>query len=383
MASSATSEGPGIFTRLRLASPKTSVSKEPNALRIGILGAANIAPDALINPAKLMRDIVVVSVAARDENKAKAYAARYGIPNTHPSYDALLSDPAIDCIYNPLPNGLHFEWTQKALQAGKHVLLEKPSASNATQTKKLFELAKEKNLILLEAYHYRFHPASTFFRDLIQQHVKEGYPLTRLYSRMTLGTIFPADDIRFQYSLAGGVFMDCGSYTVNATRFFSGLEIESIESATPKIIGEQVDGRMDVIANMKTPQPLQDGQKLQASLMASLTDPWLSFKTWKQLFPMFIAETDAKIFTFGVWVMPNLYHYMTVKDKATGKSETIKRYDSGHSTYYYQLEAFVKAIKSGGNDIQSIPGWVSGEDSVANMEVIDKVYLKAGLKVRE
>ncbi|KAF9342094.1 hypothetical protein BGX26_008379, partial [Mortierella sp. AD094] len=76
----------------------------PSIVKIGILGAANIAPPALINPAKNMSSIIVVSIAARDENKAKAFATKHGIPNTHPSYDAIVNDPNIDCIYNPLPN---------------------------------------------------------------------------------------------------------------------------------------------------------------------------------------------------------------------------------------------------------------------------------------
>ncbi|KAF9351348.1 hypothetical protein BGX26_010640, partial [Mortierella sp. AD094] len=78
------------------------------------------------------------------------------------------------------------------------------------------------------------------------------------------------------------------------------------------------------------------------------------------------------------------YHYLTVKDKATGKSENLpKVYGEGYSTYRYQLEAFVKAVKSGGKDVESIPGWVTGEDSVLNMAAIDAVYTKAGMKLRE
>src|SRR5512144_341678 len=95
-------------------------------LRIGVLGAAKITPMALLRPARAVREAAVVAVAARDEQRARRFAAKHGIARVHPTYDALLADPEIDAVYNPLPNGLHCEWTIKALQAGKHVLCEKP-----------------------------------------------------------------------------------------------------------------------------------------------------------------------------------------------------------------------------------------------------------------
>jgi predicted dehydrogenase len=124
-------------------------------LRFGILGAANIAPPALINPAISHPEAEVYAVAARDPQRAQAYARKHGIPKVHTSYDALIHDPEIDAVYNPLPNGLHYEWTMKALEAGKHVLLEKPAANTAEETKQMFELAERKGLVLLEAFHYR------------------------------------------------------------------------------------------------------------------------------------------------------------------------------------------------------------------------------------
>eukprot|EP01117_Protostelium_nocturnum_P011101 TRINITY_DN402_c0_g1_i2.p1 TRINITY_DN402_c0_g1~~TRINITY_DN402_c0_g1_i2.p1 ORF type:complete len:200 (-),score=60.96 TRINITY_DN402_c0_g1_i2:604-1203(-) len=153
-------EEPGFFTRIyREFVKKDATPKEEKAIRIGILGAANIAPFALIKPASQMNNVTIVSVAARDPKKAEEFARKHEIPNTHPDYQSLLQDPNIDAIYNPLPNGLHFEWTKRALEAGKHVLLEKPSCSNADQTRELVKLAKEKNLVLLEACHYKHHPA--------------------------------------------------------------------------------------------------------------------------------------------------------------------------------------------------------------------------------
>ncbi|KAF9434997.1 hypothetical protein BGZ76_007084 [Entomortierella beljakovae] len=375
----ATQPSPGLFARIKISNPKNAVAKDADALRIGILGAANIAPVALINPAKSMRSINVVSVAARNETKAKEFATKHGIPNTHPSYDALINDTSIDCIYNPLPNGLHFEWTKKALEAGKHVLLEKPATSNEDQAKELFAFAKEKNLVLLEAFHYRFHPAGIQFRQLIKDHVASGHPLQKVKSVLSLPKIFSKDDIRFNIGLAGGALMDCGCYTVNSIRYFSGLEVESVEKAAAMIVSEEIDGRMVAELNLK----YEDGTNVKAELIASLANSWFSLQTYREILPSFTAETDDKIFSFGVFVMPGFYHYISITDKATGKTETLpKNYSEGYTTYRYQLEAFVKAVKSGGNDVSSIPGWVTGEDSAANMAVIDSIYKKAGLKIR-
>src|SRR3989442_1693010 len=97
-----------------------------DVLRFGILGAARIAPMALVKPARGVAGVSVVAVAARDPERARRFAARHGIPRVAPSYEALLADPEVDAIYNPLPNALHARWTIRALEAGKHVLCEKP-----------------------------------------------------------------------------------------------------------------------------------------------------------------------------------------------------------------------------------------------------------------
>src|SRR5262249_7810143 len=95
-------------------------------IRIGILGAARIAPTALTRPARGVPEVEVAAIAARDISRAEAFARKHKIPKVHPSYQALLEDPKIDAIYNPLPNSLHAPFTIRALEAGKHVLCEKP-----------------------------------------------------------------------------------------------------------------------------------------------------------------------------------------------------------------------------------------------------------------
>ncbi|MEY2460695.1 MAG: hypothetical protein QOG30_2525, partial [Acidimicrobiaceae bacterium] len=122
-------------------------------LRIGILGAAKIAPPAMIKPARRVDEVEVVAVAARDKAKATKYATKHGIGRVYESYDALLADPDIDAVYNPLPNGLHGKWTIAALEAGKHVLCEKPFTMNAAEAEEVVAAAERTGRRVVEAFH--------------------------------------------------------------------------------------------------------------------------------------------------------------------------------------------------------------------------------------
>src|SRR5437879_5789170 len=131
-----------------------------DVVRIGILGAARTSANALIGPAGRSGDAVVSAVAARDPLRAKEYAAKHKIPKVADGYAELLADPEIDAIYNPLPNGLHGRWTIAALEAGKHVLCEKPFTANADEARQVAEVAQLTGLVVMEAFHYRYHPVA-------------------------------------------------------------------------------------------------------------------------------------------------------------------------------------------------------------------------------
>ena len=110
-------------------------------MRIGVLGAARITPNAVLAPAADNPDVEVVAVAARDETTARRFADEHGIARVLPDYEALLADPDVDVVYNPLPNGLHGRWTIAAIEAGKHVLCEKPFAANAEEARRVADVA--------------------------------------------------------------------------------------------------------------------------------------------------------------------------------------------------------------------------------------------------
>ena len=118
-------------------------------VRIGTLGAARIAPGALIKPARKVADAEVVAVAARDPARAEKFARKHKIPKVHATYDDVIGDPDVDAIYNPLPNGLHAEWTLKAITAGKHVLCEKPFTSNAAEAEQVAAAADGSGLVVI------------------------------------------------------------------------------------------------------------------------------------------------------------------------------------------------------------------------------------------
>ena len=191
---------------------------------------------AIIQPAQSHPEVIIAAIAARDQVKANAYAKKWDIPTVHTSYQALLDDPAIDAVYIPLPNGLHFEWALKSLQAGKHVLLEKPSTSNAIEAECLFRsdfLTQRRGTengsrpVLLEAVHTAFHPAFKRFLELIEPaNVVEGYATLELIK----GFVNLDGDIRMDYDLSGGSLMDCGAYAILAIRqIFQEEPLECVE----------------------------------------------------------------------------------------------------------------------------------------------------------
>src|SRR4051812_26362793 len=210
-------------------------------LRIGILGAARIAPAALIRPARRVDEVEVAAVAARDRSKAERFAGKHGIPTVHDSYESLLADPSIDAIYNPLPNGLHGRWTIAALEAGKHVLCEKPFTANAEEAEAVAAVGARTGRTLMEAFHYRYHPLVS--RVLLIIASGEIGAVERVETAMCF-PLSKASDIRWQLALAGGATMDAGCYAIHMARTFAGGEPEVVRaSALTRSPG--VDRRMD------------------------------------------------------------------------------------------------------------------------------------------
>ena len=180
---------------------------------------------ALLKPAKTVPEVAIVGIAARDRARAEKVASKHDIAQVYDSYDALIAAPDIDAIYNPLPNGLHGRYTIAALEAGKHVLCEKPFTANAEEAEKVAAVADRSGKVVMEAFHYRYHPLVTRLLEIIAS--GELGDIKRIETRMC----FPLPllrDIRYQLDLAGGALMDAGCYAIHQLRTLAGAEPEVV-----------------------------------------------------------------------------------------------------------------------------------------------------------
>jgi len=322
-------------------------------IRIGVLGAAAIVPMALTKPARSVPESKVVAIAARDPKRAAAFAHKHHIARVHQTYNDLLADPNIDAIYNPLPNGLHAEWTIRALKAGKHVLCEKPFASNASEAQEMAKVAAETGLVLSEAFAYRYHPLAARMQEISNsgelgkiQHIDAQFcfllPLT--------------NNIRFQYNLGGGSLMDNGCYPVSLIRYLADAE-PHVDSAHARLFSPQVDSAMT--ANLS----FADGRT------ARLTCDMLSPALFRSIVRV---QGEAGTLTVINPYHPHWFHWLRVRGRNGSRFEHVR----GENTYTLQLRAFIKAIR-GEVKLNTDPA-----DAVSNMRLIDSIYEEAGLKQR-
>jgi predicted dehydrogenase len=164
----------------------------------------------------------VIAVASRDADRAEAYARAQGIERAYGSYDALLEDADVEAVYIPLPNSMHVEWTLRALEAGKHVLCEKPFSRRPEDVERAFDLADSAGLVLSEGFMYRHHPQTAKLGQLVADGVVGRLRLVRAAFSFPLASTHGADDARFRSDLDGGALMDVGCYCINAIRFLAG-----------------------------------------------------------------------------------------------------------------------------------------------------------------
>ena len=199
-------------------------------MRLGLLSTAAINGEILAAAAETDR-VDVVAVGSRDAARAAAYAAERGIPRAHGSYDDLLTDADVDAIYVSLPNGLHHEWTMRALAAGKHVLCEKPYTRHPHEVEEAYAAADAAGLVLMEAFMYRHHPQT----HTIARLAREGAlgRVVAVFARFTF-PLHDLSDVRALPELDGGAMMDVGCYCISGIRLVAGEPIA--------VLAEQVTG---------------------------------------------------------------------------------------------------------------------------------------------
>jgi predicted dehydrogenase len=325
-------------------------------LRIGVLGAARISSLSIVGPAAATGHRLV-AVAARDRRRAETFAAEHGVERVVDTYDDLVSDPEIDVVYNPLPNGLHGPWNVRALRAGKHVLSEKPSASNAIEAVAVQQEVHTAGTTFMEAFHYLFHPVTRRLMD-----IAESGELGRIEHVATMVAVPapPDDDPRWSLALAGGAVMDLGCYSLHAQRM-----VGRFAGGSPQVVSARAGtrtGRPDVDEWLDADLAFPGGATGSARCH-------MAYRQVDMTFRIVGSEGEAIVHNF---VQPHVDDRLTVTTGDGSRTESL----GSRSSYTYQLEAFAAAVREG------VPLPIDSDDAVANMRLIDATYEAAGLSPR-
>jgi len=318
-------------------------------IRWGILSTAKIGVVKVIPAMKKSGNGEVTAIASRTLAKARNAASQLGIPKAYGSYEELLSDPDIDAVYNPLPNHLHVPWSLKALEAGKHVLCEKPVAMNAAEATALIRAAaSHPSLKVMEAFMYRLHPQWIKAKSLTDQGTIGR--LRTVHSFFSYYNIDP-ENIRNKADIGGGGLMDIGCYCISLSRFLFGKE--------PSRVSGMVENDPMTATDVLTSGMLDFGEGSATFTCATQLIPY-------QRVTIFGTEGRIEI-EIPFNAPPDKTTRLWLHDK-TGIQEYL--FDPCDQ-YTVQAEEFAKAI------IEKTPVPTGLEDAVANMKVIDAILKSA------
>ena len=322
-------------------------------IKFGTISTANITPRALINPCIDEPKAQVMSIAARSKDRAEDFARWHGISRVYDSYEEIIADDETNAFYNPLPISMHKEWTIKALRAGKHVLCEKSFASNALEAKEMEAAGAETGLVLMDAFHYRYHPVFIRAKEIMES--GEIGKVERINAAFHVPVSDP-DNIRMNYNLGGGVTMDIGCYPISWVRHLVGDE-PSVTSTELEVGPPNVDTFLE--AEFVFPSGIE----------ARISGDMRSSVAFRMEFEVIGEEGRLHVRNP---LIPQIGHLIEVTQKDTSRRETCDR----RPTYSYQLDAFIDAI-----DNQSSL-FTDAADAVKQMSVIDQCYEAAGLPQR-
>jgi xylose dehydrogenase (NAD/NADP) len=310
-------------------------------LRWGLLSTANINGKRLGSGHG-----GIVAVASRSAGRAEAFAREHGLERAHGSYEALLADPDVDAVYNPLPNSMHVDWSIRALEAGKHVLCEKPMSRRPEDVERAFDVAEREGLVLMEAFMYRHHPQIARAQALIS----EGAIGDLRLIRAGFSWAHPEpEDIRLQADLDGGGLMDVGCYCVSGARALAGAEPERVY-AEQVLGGRGVDVRM--VATLRFP-----GEVLAA------IDCGLSYVAHDELEAI---GADGSLFLDDPWHGRDTVIEVRRPGRSTEHVEIVRE-----NSYALELENFEAAVRG------DAPPLLGREDALAQARAIAALYRSA------
>ena len=325
-------------------------------LRIGVLGAARISELAIVNPAKTTGNRLV-AVAARDRSRAEAFAGMHGIERVLDSYADVVTDSDVEVVYNPLANALHSPWNLAAIRAGKHVLTEKPFASNAEEAREVRDAAVKAGVTVLEGFHYLYHPVTRRLHALLD--AGELGDLTHVEVDMVIPA--PADDDpRWSLALAGGALMDLGCYSLHAHRVLARWA-----GGPPRLVaarGGERAGQPGVDEWLTADLEFPSGATGIAKCNMAGAERRMTYRVVG-------SRGEAVAANF---VEPHVDDRVFVVTAGNKRVEALGK----RSSYTYQLEALSAYVRDG------VPLPIDMDDAVANMQLIDDCYRAAGFEPR-
>lgn len=322
------------------------------SFRIGLLGAAKIAPKAIVAPAASVPTAIVAGVAARDRGRAETFAKTHGVAAVFDDYAALIASPDIDLVYNGLPISGHADWSIRALKAGKHVLCEKPLAMNAAEARAMIDAANASGARLIEAVHCRYHKTYVAFLERL----KEIGPIRSMKAHFSVAIPDNGTEIRHRPEHGGGAMMDLGCYPLGwALNVFDAAPtaIEARATLTKSGVDESMEADLafagGAVAHIST--TMAAGQEFSAAIEVVGDDGRIVFEN-----PIHPHQ-------------PRLPARLTIV--AGGREERVPV--SRVSTYAYQLDAVLGAVESGA------PLPTEGAPMLRQQETLDAIYAAAGL----
>ena len=322
-------------------------------IRIGLLGASRVSRYAVVEPAAGIRAFRVSAVAARDPARAADFAAEQGIPRVATDYEALVTSDDVDLVYNGLPPSGHARWSIAALEAGKHVLCEKPFAMDASEAQAMVDVAGQSGNALIEAYHYRFHPLFARVLEVIGSG-RIGAPRD-IEARFNVAIAPVPGEIRYDPALGGGAMMDLGCYCVHWARSVMAAEPEVV-SATATRHATGVDVGMHAVLEF----PGGARARLSSSMAGDLPDG---------LDAELVVTGDHGRLTVVNPVAPHMGHELLVETP----DGTLREEVAGGTTYHHQLLHVLDVLEG---NAQPLTG---GSDAVASMRVLDRIYRLSGI----
>ncbi len=312
-------------------------------VRWGVISTARIGVQKVIPAMQRGEYSEVIAIASRDLNKAQKAAQQLGIPRAYGSYEALFEDPDVDAIYNPTPNHLHVPLTLAALQAGKHVLCEKPIALSLAEAQHLLETARQfSHLKVMEAFMYRFHPQWQIAKKLVQEEAIGK--LQTIHTHFSYYNVNP-DDVRNNPAIGGGGLMDIGCYAINLSRYL-------FEAEPQRVVGVLDD---DPIFHIDR----------RASGLLDFGKGTATFTVGTQLSPYQRVHIHGDRGRIEIEIPFNIPPDKPARVWVTKDGRTEEILTPASDQYTLQGDAFSKAI------LENTPVPTPLEDAVANMAVIE------------